>query len=85
MCVHACALVHVRACMCMYVHVLYELPALIHAEQQQFEARIDQLISDKKELLTQVQYCKEELKAANECEKCCMKHMKSTNLKLYLF
>ena len=89
-CVHVCMRACVYACKCMYVHVLCELPAPIHTEQQHFEARIDQLTSDKTELLTQVQYCKEELKATNECEKCCMKHvlvyyMKSTNLKLYIY
>ena len=38
------------------------------AKWQQFEARFDQLTSDKKDLLTQLQHCEKELKIKDECE-----------------
>ena len=40
----------------------------VEAEQQQFEARIDQLTSGKEDLLTRLQCCEEKLKLKDECE-----------------
>ena len=61
----------VCVCVCVYVCVCVIYEKFNHTEQQQFEARIVQLTSDKKDLLTQLQYYEEKLKAANECENFC--------------
>ena len=44
------------------------LVAIYITEQQQLEADIERLTSDKADLLTRLQCCEEDLKTANECE-----------------
>ena len=41
---------------------------ILYIEQQQLESRINQLISDKNEMHTQLQDCEEKIKSQNECE-----------------
>ena len=42
---------------------------IVYIEQQWLESRINQLISDKKELHIKLQDCEERIKSQNDCEK----------------